>query len=608
MLAAELPFEILTHIASFLKNHDILNCTQTCRQWTGAFETSLKGIISIRNKWKLDAICGILASNNNNIYTHSSSRIEEIQLSPWLDMTSDQLALLQQQFRNIKRFQAPHESLNTKTFELGSDWETWGSSLTHLVISLERRESGKQTRSFVDSLKYFKCLSHLEYTETCWTEMLSASLGEVESFHRNLPSSLTYLALDLRLCALSSEEASILRTFPSIPNILNVKLASQEMDLRWLCYFTRKYPNVDAMTWNSPSSMYFPDLFHDEALALFDQIPPAFRKLKTLNVESTPGSKSSQIIFWRLLQHFNVELHTLHYCLVNDFEFQEPPETSISEIICFQSNTLRKLTFATDILFGSPYSIPNTLGRLDCLVDLTIHCIGNPISIVMVLDNCTVLERLVFTAKLIHTPSTTTSAPHGLRLLKISCAVLEKELLGYLSDRCRQLRWICLDRTKILGPVLPEIGLQIKMPYSHLEFLQLNQVHFMEMSNKTGIPLGLITFHPSCRLLHPEQPMVSRLSFDGPGPLWIHARWNYPDYSAAKMHVLSENEASYVQGVVDTIQDKASKQYQLEFKEDLNHGFVEWKCGGINRCWVNGKALNDDVDVWRHYTAQKYIK
>ncbi|KAL0078401.1 hypothetical protein J3Q64DRAFT_1702551 [Phycomyces blakesleeanus] len=605
MLASDLPIEILIHIASFLKTSDILSCTQTCHQWTGAFETSLKGIISIRNKWKLEAISGIMASDNN-IYAHNSSRIEEIQLCPWLDMSSDQLGLLQHQFRNIKRFIAPHQSLNSKTFGLGEDWELWGYSLTYLFISLERRESGKQTRAFVECLKYLTCLEHLEYTETCWAQVLNASLGDIESFHENLPSSLTYLGLDLRLCTLSLDEASRLKKFPSIPNISNVKLAIQEMDLRWLCYFARKYPNIDTMSWNSPSSMYFPDLFHDEALALFDSLPPAFSQLKTVNVDSTPGSKPSQIVFWRLLQHSNVALDTFNYCLVNDLESQGLLETNISEIICFHANTLKKVTFGTDILIDNPYTIPTALGKLNCVVDLTINGISNPISIAMIMDNCIVLKRLVLTAKKIRAPPISTSTPHGLCLLKISCAILETDFFTYISYRCRQLRWMCLDRTKIIDSVLPEVGLKIKMPYSHLAFLQLNQVRFMEVSNKSNIPLGLITLHSSCKLLHPEDPTIYRLSFTGSGPLWIQARWKYPDYTVAKMRILPKNEANYVQEAVDAVKTKTFSQYQLELKEELSRGFVDWRLAAVDRCWMSGKKTDNDVHIWRRYTTSNH--
>ncbi|KAL0086850.1 hypothetical protein F4703DRAFT_1978377 [Phycomyces blakesleeanus] len=622
MLASGLPFEIITYISGFLSTKDRISCTFICKAWRTPMQESLWCKVHVGNAKKLNDICDI-SIYRQNIYRQHGQRVRTLSLKPYLRVTSEQLNIIQQNFQNIRHLHLPEKSLDIIHYKSVADWSCW-KSLVHLEVSTLGFGFADEAKEFLQMLSCLPSLRHLSYMKEFRRRKTLYGLDDFETLHTHLPQ-LEHLSITMDLDVFSDQDLMLIANVVPASNIKVIKFFIDNMDLRWLCYFARKYINVHTLEWNNYARPTRTEIFREEAVSMFASLPCTFQHLRSINMSGTSETEWTHITFWELLSQLNVPIKHITYGLLGN-HMEELSEKIISKCMISCAKTLETFSISSNIGFSDPCTIPMAFDVCLCLVDLNIYVYSSPIALDILLDHCVVLKRLRLAANNLSISRRALEYPamHGIRLIEFIRTKTNADVFSYISFRCRNLNYMRLDDMKISGPFSRDTGnLCLDMPFTHFDILQLNNVqffgsedsvcnadtsiHFMALVQLENILQSSTILEPSIQLSDSDHLMSTADS------LWFYMDF-YQEGSEEgfQLRVLNKDEIKIVREYFMSFQENnkvlESKNGYRKFdkdawKLDLYQGHATLRCEYVGKYVINNFKLSDSILWDKSYDA-----
>ncbi|KAI9014490.1 hypothetical protein CLU79DRAFT_838345 [Phycomyces nitens] len=619
MLASQLPFEILAHIASFLLANDKIPCVQTCKSWKTPFEESLWDTVEISSRLKLFAVCSS-ANPSQNIYQKYGHLVRELDLYGNFILSDTQLSVIQQRFPNLRHFKSGKKNLSKTSFGRTANWNSW-TSLTKLCVDTTRLGYSHAGKNVLEILSCTPSLTRLELEQYNWENVMMFELKDFETLHMYLPQ-LEHLSIQLKFSSLTPENLSQMEKATPAFSLKSFKLGYGSLDLRWICYFARKYPNIRALEWAISEDDELEYEHEDETMALLTDLPYVFPHLNTARMYSAGNPDQLHLTFWKLLRPFNVPIKNLihEFCYHKDENAQL--ENSITECANSISDTVETFD-AIGYDFRDPQMLNAAFRNCSRLVDLNIHECNSHLSLDNLLDHCVSLKRLKFSlGSIFVTPNGSNgsngSAAHGLRILDITGATVNSETFDHVSIRCRQLNYMRLNGVNVTGTVSQETGcLCLNMQYTCFKLLHIHSVQFHQKNlSPQSSSLNLVSLASSDNYysqsktdytdIRLSNSMCSRYLTDS---IWFHTYCeDLTRYrGGSRVRIMEREEVDYAHGFFDHF-DKSKdvenvKEYRSnegnvamdKWKQDLPRGYVELKCEYIAKYDLRLEKTYDDI-------------
>ncbi|KAL0074046.1 hypothetical protein F4703DRAFT_1893737 [Phycomyces blakesleeanus] len=633
----EIPFEILFNIAYFLTAKDKLSCMTVCSVWKEPFCESLWKTIHINDQRSLIPICNSV-DEEKSTFKENGDRVRSLFLSRWLSTKAEQLQALQKHFQKIQLLHAPHGSIRATDHVKLTDWRLW-NSLIHLEICVSGLSLQDEVQGLLDILSGLPNLERLEYIWTAWGTSDFYRLQDIEALHKYLPR-LKYLSLSISLANLDPDELDKIELVEPAENLRVLKTRINNMDLRWLAYFARKYTKIHTLEWTDRTDLPASELFQEEAFEMFTKLHSAFKQLNKVVVNGVSQTNSTHIAFWNLFGRFGVPLKSLEYNLGTCFENSEFLEKTITACLQSCSSTLETLLINGSTGISNPTNIPVSIGVCPNLVSLDINVFPSSIAINIILDNCIALRKLKLEAKRVFIDSNIQSdiQKHDLQLIHIIKSRANSALFKYISERCRRLRYMRLVDVAVVGPLSQDTGtIFIDMSYTCLALLKLNHVSFYGSqddicNNESAV--NLIRFSTVNSPLLYDNTTKNRsiiipnssLPETSAETVWFHTYWDGEEVSydwrneckIGYMRVLSSEEKDRAQEYfksfqfqsnqsLDQVQVNRSKEglvVRNDWEYDLPRGQATLLFAQVNKYVINAKAVRKD-NVWSRIYAKK---
>ncbi|KAL0095259.1 hypothetical protein F4703DRAFT_1823389 [Phycomyces blakesleeanus] len=484
MLASELPFEILSHIASFIAPDKNFDYTVVCRAWKIPFQESMWSRMNIYTRKKLEDACNTPASNQSYYKIHGHL-VRELTLSKRLQTSDRQLRILQDLFPSLRSLYIYEESVDNIEFGVMADWSIW-RSLTHLKICVEGFEIEVNVKKFLELLSFLPCLKRLEYVKALCGLSSLFKIDDFETLHRHLPQ-LTYLSTAMDLDNISPNDIQTITNSNPASALTTAEIRVDHMDIRWLWYFAQKYPNIRTLEWKIINTGFDTSVSPDEVISLFPSLTFAFPHLNKVVMKGESEKVSMHLAFWDLVYQFRAPIKHLVYYLAGRRNIPELLEQIIKKCM----KTLLLLCWAE---MCDPLIIPNALGICTHLQSLNLEVRRSSIALDVILDNCSLLKKLKLTSQRVSIQPDASNSPklHGLRFLELRMATIKSTLFQYISSRCRSLNYMRLASINIFGPLLPKTGsLNLDMPHTCFERLELNCVVFCASHDDWSIEMPI---------------------------------------------------------------------------------------------------------------------
>ncbi|KAI9013895.1 hypothetical protein CLU79DRAFT_768415 [Phycomyces nitens] len=473
MLASELPFEILCHIASFVGADKKSDYALVCKAWRIPFEESMWRIMNIYTKKKLEDACNTSLTYQSHQKAHGHL-VRELTLSKRLHTSDKQLRILQDRFPNLRSLCIYEESVDHIDFGVTADWSIWGS-LTTLKICMEGFDIEVDVKKFLGLLSFLPCLRRLEYIKALCGLSSVFTIDDFETLHRHLPQ-LRHLSTAMDLDNISANDIQTIEHTDPASRLTTAEIRVDHMDLRWLWYFSQKYPNIHTLEWKIINTQHNDDS-SDKLLSMFPDISCAFPRLTKVIMKGESEKIPVHLAFWELIYRFRAPIKHLVYYLADRGNDPESLEHLIKRCMSACSRTLETLLLLCGAEMSDPLMIPNALGICTSLQSLNLEVRQSSVALDVIFDNCSLLRKLKVTSQRVSTRSTN-GPTHGLIFLEIRMATVSSLLFQYISLRCQNLAYMRLASLNAFGPLLPNGILSLDMEHTCFERLELNCVRF----------------------------------------------------------------------------------------------------------------------------------
>ncbi|KAL0075906.1 hypothetical protein J3Q64DRAFT_1841110 [Phycomyces blakesleeanus] len=654
MLASELPFEILTLIATHLSQKDKLCCMSVCRAWNVPFRDALWDTVDINRKERLEAICN-LSTVQQNIYQTQGNRVQALRLKRRIETTDHQLCILQRFFQQIKRLNIELNALTVKDFGRMSDWSLW-RSLTDLKMYIPRLDDGRRKKDLVDILSCLPRLVRLDISEHSRFSAHRYTWDTLESIHAHLPR-LKYLQLSLPFDPIPANDIKHIKSITPATNISTVRLLGHNVNLGWLYYFAVKYPNVHTLESRllQREASWTRDIPDNETLRLLSSFQRPFPHLKavTITQEATPGLQLD--LFLEILQRFFGHLKSINYNLHttggSSLDNDHPQSISDNPIL-LSSSALEKLVLQVGPISTTPQlRSPLRLGVNSRLVELDLNFFDTSIHLDSVLNDCVSLKRMklrsgviTLTDHLADRPSSSSSSSssallfaHGLESVELCRAKVDPKVFNYLSFRCRFLNEMILNDVSIPALISKETGsFCLDMSYTHFKNLKLHGVEFYAVDgsnwNEEHPDIDQNIYILTIDRTHSSPIYPHQLDIDRHEPsdnyssnydnnnqyqnhlpvqkrLWFHHCWgNTKDDLKKEVWVLGYAEAQFAEKYFElfspekkyirrTAEEAAFHSQLVEkrfWKDDLLRGHITLRCGYVGKYSIDSTPFDHD--------------
>ncbi|KAL0093537.1 hypothetical protein F4703DRAFT_1924160 [Phycomyces blakesleeanus] len=612
------PFEILTKIGRLLSKQDQAECTHVCRAWKIPFQESMWNTIEILSDAKLDQICS--STTNGMPYHKNGHLVRTLFLEKWLKAEDRQLFTVQKRFQKINRLYIREKSVINRYFNNMADWSRW-KSLTHMEICISGLYLENESRDF---LKILECLPNLRWLECpqrygyAWPY----TLEEFDTIHSCIPK-IEYLSLVLDLAPITEKHKTIIAETQPTSYLKVIKLRMNKVDLRWLRYFAHKYPNAHTIEWHSDIRSDTSNVFREEAISMFSTLSCAFQHLENILIDGTSGREWWYITFLDLLCHFKTtKAKRIEYRMRYGHSNLDLEKRIIHQ--CAQTcPTVMSLNFiSSDLDLPDPTMIPVTIDFCPSILDLRIDALSLPIAVDILLDKCPSLKRLRLAVKSLSISKEATGT-HGLRLIEFVGSKICTNVFSYLSFRCRCLNYLRLTKMEVVGPMFQGGCVCLDMSYTHLEYLQLTCVTVSASDGddfNVSTVINLIALDQLNRVPQQDSVIKAALATKDIYPVfskllpWAHMYciWD-GGYEMIKLRKLVSEEAAYVQSYYQSFEQnketygsahsfKRRRSYlgqldQEHWKEDLDRGFVLFRCGSVRNYFIDTLGYYDD-EFW----------
>ncbi|KAL0094323.1 hypothetical protein F4703DRAFT_1817833, partial [Phycomyces blakesleeanus] len=611
---------------SNLISNEKLCCATICKAWKQPFLESLWIIIRLNNYRNVEYICDMLTSQPN-IFEKDTHRTRTLFLGKGLSMSEKQLGIIQQHFQYVETLGVTEQSLGSSEFGEFADWSQW-KSLKNMDFCVEGLTLYNQMKEFLRILSFLPCLRHLETNKTTDVPSVVYKLGDFETIHLYLPK-LEYMSILGNIEDFTTEDLVRIKTVVPAHKLTVAKFRIFDLDLRWLCYFSRKYPNLHTL-----ELVCFPipekaSLFRKEAIAMIPSLSNSFQRLTKVTINCTLGMGWGFTAFWDMLRQFGVSIKHLEYRLIGCHSDINQSIMTISKCTRSCSETLELLFMSNTLRCDNPSTIPNTLGSLPRLVDLCIIMEGVHIAIDALLDNCTALRKLRLTVKTISINSNDTSdiTMHDLRSLELTKATTGTDVFNYLSHRCPQLNSMRLASMKVVGPVSKDTGvLYFDMSYTHFDYLHFTSVFFYATNDGTEndySSVNLLNFGTSDPEMNPEGAsetvfnlgdIENKMPLDD--PLWLHVYCNIVScMQIDDLRILDQEESDFTQEYFEAYESNVESYYpdhirrswwgqvpKESWKDDLHRGYVRFYFNYVGRYVIKTYDGCEDI-LWNKLYA-----
>ncbi|KAL0077806.1 hypothetical protein J3Q64DRAFT_1835946 [Phycomyces blakesleeanus] len=275
MPESDLPFEILSRIASYVFNDGKLACMMTCKRWKIPYQESVWKTLQIDFMEELEEIC-TTAKNSTSRFLPYDLTTEIIHIYKLFSINKLQKLQVFQTFRNLK-----HLDIKVICFDpADADFTRYVSGLSSLVSLV---------------------LQPTQTTQRMFIPLILEILGHMPNLQK----------LHIRPAFLVPP---IPQTIP-VPGVATLNLAIVGWDPIWLYYFSFKYPKIRSLEWTNCSS-------EDEEAAteytvekkeLLRSITKAFTCLETIDLYSQLYMEWEHAIFSEVLCRLHAPIKKLIY-------------------------------------------------------------------------------------------------------------------------------------------------------------------------------------------------------------------------------------------------------------------------------------------------------
>ncbi|KAL0084294.1 hypothetical protein J3Q64DRAFT_1699664 [Phycomyces blakesleeanus] len=519
MLLSELPFEILSKIASELSRGIVSQCCLVCKAFLEPFQESLWRDIRICNQDDLDIIC---CPETPKAYSKFGHKVHNLCLITHGTMTDHQLKYLQNLFPHVKSLYI--HGVNAGPFD---DIALTGLGPWYSVKNLDITFLGDSTTAikqvYLALLPLFPNVIDLKLN--CRFQAgVAFYVEDFEIIHACLPQ-LKHLLTSVRLGMMTTRDLLRVPEVPPAKSMLRFDAGLEDIDHRWLCYFAQKYPNLQAIRWvideeyESDEEVYnemdivpqetnndygesivrFHDRYHsigedgfyhrlnrgvlynkEEALDMFSRLPRVFPHLETTDFYSTGETDIIGPLIWKIFTVFKVPVKNIHYFFGHYLEEEKLLHNTIHNFTLAFSQTIEELFIDSVLYFNSRQEITASFERCPHLTQLEINKCNVSIDVDILMDRCISLKKIKIAGGLITVSSDTVENPpsHGLRLLDLKEIILVPGALDHISKRCKRLNYMALENVQIFGQVEAEGGLSIDMSLTHFKLIYIYNVNF----------------------------------------------------------------------------------------------------------------------------------
>ncbi|KAI9014510.1 hypothetical protein CLU79DRAFT_838363 [Phycomyces nitens] len=640
MLASELPFEIISHIASFLSFKRKYICTFVCKSWQAPLQESLWSELRIFNRKKMKAICSKDTAEYQS-YHRNGHHVKTLFLEGELGASDEELYTFQQHFQNLNSLTIEQNGLSNDNFAVTANWHLWGK-LTELTIHLSKWVSGSSEKPFLDIFACLPCLTKLRLSQGWVNGSMYFTWNDFETIHGYLPR-LETLSVNMILASLSSNDLDLIQDIEPATRLIVFGPEAVYHDYRWLYYFARKYPNVQTL-----GKMSFGNdrLVEDCPSSLgpwFDSISCLFPYLKTIT--SVIGGHEGQpnLLFWNVLCPFNVPIKRLEYDVHVSLITPDTFESIVGEAVNPFAKTVESVCIRTYNYIRGLWILTATLDHCPNLVELNLRIRCVIIQVDVLLNQCPALKRLKLSGgSLVISPEASkTTTLHGLRMMELTFIKTNSKTLNNISFRCRRLNYMQLTNTAITGSISPTTGnLCVDMSYTRFRVLLLRNVRFntSQVDNDMNNINFMVLSRPIINQQLKDDAKNSRrrrvsswyrlpffaaqsdplLSTKGHPKNGVEATWFYTPHKyegvegwMSQTWVLTETEVNKAlkyfncygngESAVSRQQYKPAddiRKKRDDWKGDLFRGYATLKCGYVAEYTVGSGWFTDDY-VWQ---------
>ncbi|KAL0078265.1 hypothetical protein F4703DRAFT_1797285 [Phycomyces blakesleeanus] len=475
-IAASLPANILSYIATHLNKTDQRACVLVSKRWSEPFLDAYWGKLTIDGKG-LDTMFN--EHNLREAYQKRAHRTWALHIDN-VDIDLEKyIPELQKNYPEIKYLSCNSTFLLSGNIPKISGLSCW-SSLSHLEMTLTRKYS--KLKEILPKLSVLSCLVCLTIKECCPSREHSFSYNDFESIHDHLPR-LDYIDITCTLKRIPENDAilSLLRLIEPAITVTKIKYNSSDVDTLWMFYFALKYPNLHRLDIGESASNkgikvnqnLYENNKYENQLKILSTLDRFFPCLKRAETPITSLAGWPFIIFYETLHKFGVKLEHGSFFLDHLNSNKNNIDDNILKYIKPVAESLKVLkihTFAPIRLHFDKYMLD-----LDfrALVELNISFV-KCVEIECLFDCFPVLETLRVDISFVTLTSNTydTQIPHPLKKLEITNSVASINIFSYISSRCRQLRFMSLEDIKFKESHLDTNGIiLISMPLSRLDTL-----------------------------------------------------------------------------------------------------------------------------------------
>ncbi|KAL0094191.1 hypothetical protein F4703DRAFT_1817087 [Phycomyces blakesleeanus] len=413
------------------------------------------------------------------IYGYRRAYVRELNISTANFSDEKDLLTLQQRFPNLQRLFIDEGCLGGIRIGNISNWNLWGT-LTKLNINLSQVTNPDVKTELLKILKSLPHLDHLESVCIRNCESISFTLDEFAELN-SCVHELNTLILSATCLPLSPTDVARIPTLNQQSKVKMITFYGTLFDSRWICYFARKYPNLEKLAWISIDQVETLDLHQEETISILKSLPNVFQHLSHISIRTTGSTEQQHLIYWNILSQFNIPIKGLTHIfsppIINIELLQSIVQSSTQSF----SSTIETLTLQRDERGFEIQEMTTTIVGCPHLVDLNIHICGSAVSVNVILDRFPALKRLdVFNGIMINSGHLNNqSLDHGLRMVKASKGSLNVSAFSYLSFNCKYLEYIYLDGMIVFGPMDEESGkVELDMSWSNIHLLRLYDIRF----------------------------------------------------------------------------------------------------------------------------------
>ncbi|KAL0085925.1 hypothetical protein F4703DRAFT_1852294 [Phycomyces blakesleeanus] len=473
----KLPLEILLIIADLLEARDKKTCSLVCRLWKDIFQKNLWKVVKIsRSSWVDSLERGVskytLKENHN--------RVHSIEINNYMCRTNSAICKLINLFPGVKYFS--YSASRGRIWSLSMTNLSGWKSLTHLSLKFGLRNIPTITEELFKSLSVLPALVNLTINQKPpFSSNTFITWRHIDQLHSHLPR-LKYLKCQMNLQKINPSEITELRNIKPAESLRTADYSAPRLDMQWIIYLALKYPKLVTLYLTVEKRR---DLSERAARSKTMILPPGlpyfFPCLKNIYTasKSTKGLEFSAL--YSQLFKSSVKLEKIETSL-----FTNPPGTKLpaNQTACAQlfSATLKSLQVGRCYKEHSnlKYSLTD-LGTVEfsSLVYLNILCARMFLKIDNVLNVCPSLKKLEITSPSIdvNKQKTTSTFKHGLRHLRLVNTTIKPLCFEYISDSCRQLKYLSLKDVEIRNPDSENnTCLYLNMPFTQLMTLSLSNV------------------------------------------------------------------------------------------------------------------------------------